>query len=173
MKLKKLPQWKVRNLVLSGMFIAIGIVLPIAFHMFGGLGPKLLPMQFPILLGAYFLCPQYAVAVGVLTPILSGIITGMPPIFPAMPCLAIEFGAYALFLSILKLENKYLRLLATLILGKIVLLAFALTNPVFWAFAISQLTNGLLGMTWQIVLIPIVAKGIEGLYVGHNKTSKN
>jgi len=175
MNFKKPPQWKVRNLILTGMFIAMGIMLPIAFHAFGGLGPKLLPMQFPILLAGYFLCPQYAVAVGVLTPILSGLLTHMPPVLPAMPCLVIEFGAYALFLSVLKINNKYLKLLVTLALGKTVLLAFALTSPMFWGFAVAQLTNGFIGMIWQIVLVPIVVKGCErgGYYVRYNRASKS
>lgn len=164
------PLWKLRDLILAGMFMAIGVILPMSFHVFGGVGPKLLPMQFPVLLAGFFLCPQYAVAVGLLTPVISSFTTGMPPLFPVMPCLMVELASYALFLSVLKINNKYLKLLAALVLGKVVLLAFALSNPAFWGFATAQLTNGLWGMAWQIALVPIMVKAIElgGKYVRNN-----
>lgn len=151
----------IRNLVLTGLFIAVGVVLPIGFHAFGTLGPKLLPMQFPILVAGFFLSPAYALAAGVLTPAISSFLTTMPPAFPALPCLMVEFGAYALFLSLIKPKSLYLRLFAALLLGKCALLLFALTSPAFWGFATIQLTNGLIGMAWQIVLVPILIKGFE------------
>lgn len=161
-------------MVLTGVFIAIGITFPMVFHLFEGAGRKLLPMQFPILISGYFLCPPYAVMVGILTPVLSSLITGMPPIFPNLPCLAIEFGAYALFLSILPFKNKYLKLLTSLVLGKACLFAFALLNSAFWGFAASQLSNGIIGMVWQIILVPLVVKGCErGVYYAkHYRASK-
>lgn len=152
---------KSKSIIMTGFFTAIGIVLPIVFH-YADIGKNLLPMQFPVLLSGFFLTPPYAVTVGVITPVLSALLTGMPPMFPNMLCLCVEFGAYGLFLSIFKrIKSKYLRLVLSLLLGKTVLLVFAFSNAALAAFTYAQLINGLAGMLWQILIVPVIVKGYE------------
>ena len=56
------------------MFVAIAIVLPIFFHM-TGLGSTFLPMHIPVLIAGFIVGPVYGLAVGVVSPLLSGLIT--------------------------------------------------------------------------------------------------
>ena len=67
-------QW----LTLSALFIALSVLLPVLFHGIG-LGPVFLPMFWPVAVGAFFLPSFYAAFVGVLAPLLSMLLTGMPP----------------------------------------------------------------------------------------------
>jgi predicted membrane protein len=150
----------IKHLLSASLFVAIGVVLPIAFH-FVGFGSKLLPMQLPVLLAGYFLSPPYSAVVGITTPIISTFATGMPPFFPNMPCLAVEFGAYGLFLGIYKFKSRYLRLVTALISGKAVLFLFALSNPAFLTFASAQLVNGFAGMLIQIAAVPFIVTACE------------
>jgi len=70
-----------RHITLTAMFLALGLLLPILFHGIG-LGAIFLPMFWPVALGAFFLPLPYAVALGLLTPFLSSLLTGMPPLSP-------------------------------------------------------------------------------------------
>ena len=63
------------------MFIALGILTPMIFHAVG-LGKVFLPMYWPVAACIFFLSVPYAVLVGVLTPVLSFLLMGMPPISP-------------------------------------------------------------------------------------------
>jgi hypothetical protein len=65
----------------SAVFIAIGIVLPMFFHLFG-LGKEFLPMHIPVLTGSILLGWKMGLAIGLLTPLLSSLATGMPPMMP-------------------------------------------------------------------------------------------
>ncbi|MCD4711656.1 MAG: ECF transporter S component [Clostridiales bacterium] len=158
---------KTHSLILSGVFIALGLVLPIAFHMFGGAGPIFLPMHIPVLIGGFFLSPMLALSVGVLTPMLSGIITGMPPIFPMMPIMMLELGIYGLTISVVKnnvTKNPYIALLASMILGRVAagFMVFVLSTffaaklPSAIIFITTSVTTGIPGIIIQLIIIPIV-----------------
>ena len=68
-----------RQLILGSLFMALGLVVPMLFHGLG-LGPMLMPMFWPLALAGYWLSPALAAVVGLLTPSLSALVTGMPPI---------------------------------------------------------------------------------------------
>ena len=44
-----------RQLTVSGFFIALGLILPMLFHLAGGMGVVFLPMHLPVLLAGFFL----------------------------------------------------------------------------------------------------------------------
>ena len=71
----------IRNIILGGLFVALGIVIPIAFHAIGA-GPVFLPMHIPVLLAGFTIGPTIGCLVGAVTPILSSLLTGMPPLMP-------------------------------------------------------------------------------------------
>jgi hypothetical protein len=70
-----------QHLTLSAMFIALGILFPILFHAIG-LGSIFLPMFWPVAASSFFLSVPYPIFVGIITPILSALFTGMPPVSP-------------------------------------------------------------------------------------------
>jgi thiamine transporter ThiT len=74
---------KTKDLVKAALFLALGIILPYIFHMEGGMGGQMfLPMHIPVLLCGFILGERYGLLVGILTPVLNSVITGMPPIYP-------------------------------------------------------------------------------------------
>src|SRR6056297_2096515 len=94
---------RARELSLGGLFIALGVVIPIAFHALGGgkLGSVFLPMYLPVLACAMLVSPPIAAAVGLLTPTLSSALTGMPPILPTLPMMVAELVVMATLASVL------------------------------------------------------------------------
>lgn len=154
----------IRQITLAGLFIAIGLILPMAFHVLGP-GTTFLPMHIPVLMAGFSLGLPMALLVGILTPILSSLLTGMPLIFPVLPFMILELGTYALGTSFLYRTlkwNVYVSLLVTMVLGRIaamgavwVLVNYTtakLPNP--WVFITGAITAGIPGIFIQLILIP-------------------
>lgn len=154
----------IRQITLAGLFIAIGLILPMAFHVLGP-GTTFLPMHIPVLMAGFSLGLPMALLVGILTPILSSLLTGMPLIFPVLPFMILELGTYALGTSFLYRTlkwNVYVSLLVTMVLGRIaamgavwVLVNYTtakLPNP--WVFITGAITAGVPGISIQLILIP-------------------
>src|SRR5690554_5178232 len=123
-KVMKNRKSSVKLIVLSGLFIAIGIIFPSFFHFFKIGGQVALPMHIPVILGGYFLGPLYGLLVGILTPILSSVLTGMPPIspIPMAIIMTIELGVYGFLSGLLykKLkQNIFLSLIVVMIAGRV------------------------------------------------------
>lgn len=87
---------KNRNLALCGLFCAVGVLLPQLFHMFGpAAGQVFLPMHIPVLMAGLLLGPWAGGVTGVVSPVLSCMITGMPA--PArLPFMVFELAAYGI-----------------------------------------------------------------------------
>ncbi|WP_042275302.1 ECF transporter S component [[Clostridium] dakarense] len=158
---------KSKKIVLSGIFIAFGIILPMVFHTVNMAGPIFLPMHIPVLIGGFLLGPIYGGLVGFITPILSGLMTGMPPIVPMMPIMAFELCAYGIITGFLfsKTKKIYISLIGAMIGGRIFAMigAFLVSltiapqvNPVMFVFG--NLAQAIPGMLIQIVFIPVVVK---------------
>lgn len=158
---------KSKKIVLSGIFIAFGIILPMIFHTVNMAGPIFLPMHIPVLIGGFLLGPLYGALVGLITPILSGLMTGMPPIVPMMPIMAFELCAYGIITGFLfnKTKNTYISLIGAMIGGRLFAMVGAFlvsitiapqVNPVIFIFG--NLAQAIPGMLIQIVFIPILVK---------------
>lgn len=163
-----------RHLIISGVLIALGVVLPIVFHSVPDAGKIFLPMHIPVLIGAFFLPWTWAGAVGLLTPVLSTLLTGMPPIapFPSAIMMPFELATYAIVISLLrksvvKKDKWYSPLFAmipAMVLGRIVSgLVFFILQKIYlsvpispWAFVTGGVVSGIPGIAIQIVLIPIL-----------------
>jgi hypothetical protein len=173
---------RARELSLGGLFIALGIVIPIAFHAFGGgrLGPVLLPMYLPVLACAMLVSPPIAAAVGLLTPVLSSALTGMPPILPTLPLMAVELAVMATVASVLHRRLKLHALPAVvlaLLSGRVVLgvMAWVLVSalpagmqeslpeimrqPV--AYVLAATATAIPGLILQVIAVPAVVTIVE------------
>lgn len=161
----------VRETVLSGLFIALGLILPMVFHVFGS-GSTFLLMHIPVLIAGFVVSMPFAIAVGVMTPILSSLFTGMPPVFPVLPFMVFELATYGAVASLLyrKLKlNVYISLVCSMIAGRIassvvvwVLATFfmaKLPNPVI--FITGGITQGIPGIIIQIIFIPGIVLALE------------
>lgn len=166
----------IKKIVYTSFFIALGIILPIIFHMIGGpgLGRVLLPMHLPVLIGAAYLGPLAGLIMGVITPLLSSLFTGMPPVIPILPIMIVELGVYGLLMGYLFFRikmNVYISLLITMLLGRIgaslvvLILVYGFefgklpANPIIYIYG--TITAGLPGIIGQLVIIPIVLRYIK------------
>ena len=165
---------KTKKLVTTGLLIAISVLLPQLFHMFGGpaLGRIFLPMHIGIFLVGFIAGGWYGLAAGVITPLLSFLITGgtMPPM-PTVFFMMFELAAYGAVAGFLRFgkkfeENKlsiYPKLIIAMIAGRIVngivmwiaVLLFSLEISPLQS-VVASLIAGLPGIAIQIVIIPAV-----------------
>jgi hypothetical protein len=167
-----------RELSLGGLFIALGIVIPIGFHALGGgrLGPIFLPMYLPVLVCGMLVSPGTAAAVGLLTPVLSSALTGMPPVLPLLPLMAAELAAMGAVASVLHRRLGLPALPATpltLVVGRAVLgLAVALAVNLLPAelpppmrtpllYLIGATVTALPGLALQMLAVPMVVALVE------------
>jgi hypothetical protein len=92
--------FQARDMVLGGLFGALGIVVPMLFHAVG-LGKVFLPMYLPILALGLMVSWEVALIVGCATPLLSAVLTGMPPLAPPIAALmATELACLAAVASL-------------------------------------------------------------------------
>lgn len=159
------------QLVLSGALIAIGLILPIVFHAIGG-GAVFLPMHIPVLIGGFFLSAPFAIAVGALVPLISSLLTGMPPMFPVLPFMMIELATYGLMVSLLfrRLNwNVYATLIVSMICGRImagisvwILATFFMAKlPGPFVFITGAMVKGIPGIAIQLLFIPILVLSVN------------
>lgn len=164
-------KFKTKDLVITGLMIALGIVIPMVFHLFGGTGPVFLPMHIPVLLGGFLLPPQFAILLGIVTPLLSSVLTGMPVMFPMGIIMAFELGFYSLTASIVFRKFKLSiipSLIISMIAGRIVagIVVFILAS-VFGlkmnaiAFVKGAVITGVPGIIIQIILIPALLYALK------------
>ncbi len=161
----------VRELVLSALFVAAGLVLPSVFHLVNN-GKVFLPMHIPVLLAGFSLSMPFAAAVGAITPLLSSLLTGMPPLFPIMVYMIFELSVYAVVASMFYRKfkmNVYISLICSMISGRVaaalavwVLVAlFSADLPGPIAFIIGTITGSIPGIAIQLVFIPPVVMILE------------
>ena len=70
----------IKNMTLTAVCIALCVVLPIAFHSIPDAGSVFLPMHIPVLICGMICGWPYGFICGVMGPLLSSALTGMPPI---------------------------------------------------------------------------------------------
>ena len=165
-----------RFLVLTAMFIAIGIVLPIAFHSIPNAGKIMLPMHIPVLLCGFICGPIYGMLAGVLTPILSSAMTQMPPMYPMAVIMLVELAVYGftsgIMIRVIKtkwsLVNIYISLVIALVLGRVVSapMSCAMFNMPFNAWVSGSLAVAVPGLVVQLTVIPALLYALH-LYNKH------
>jgi hypothetical protein len=142
---------RARELALAAAFTALGVVLPVLFHMVG-LGRYLLPMHVPVLAAGLVLGPRYAWTVGLATPWLSSFLTGMPPA-PMAVLMGVELVALSGAASVLAAARTPVWVAAAL--------AVAVRCAVSWG--VSSLLAAQLGLPPQAAGWAAVAAGAPGI----------
>lgn len=163
---------KFRYLTHSALYLALAVLLPIAFHGFGLGGRIFLPMHIPPLLAGFLVGPSSGVIVGLLAPLLSYLLTGMPPTY-AVPLMSLELPMYGLVagMTYRKLHlNIYIALVAAMIVGRIMfglglfVLGMFIDLPYTAAAFFSAggaVVTGLPGIAVQMVLIPLIVAAFK------------
>lgn len=157
-----------KKLTLAGMCLALGVIVPQAFHAIPNAGTIFLPMHIPVLICGFICGPLYGLIDGILTPILSNIIFSMPAI-PMLGQMIIELATYGLMTGLLnKIINikktyikNYVVLVSSMIIGRIV---YGIANAlIFKAGAYSldiwisfAFVTAIPGIIIQLIIIPIL-----------------
>ena len=174
--------------VLTGtaLLLALGIILPITFHMLPLGGRIFLPMHLPAFIAGLLLGPVSGLVVGAGSPLMSLLLTGRPPIYLAVPMM-FEIATYGIVAGLLRprIESVFHRatgtdgtlagilplhvtLIAAMLAGRIVWLAVVVwLAPVIGisgrsvALALGAIGAGWIGVAIQLALIPAIVRVLE------------
>lgn len=159
-----------KNLTLSAMFLAIGMVLPFFTGQIPQIGKMLLPMHIPVFLCGLICGWQYGAVVGLILPLLRSVLFSAPVLYPAALGMAFELLTYGLVAGLIYGRSRwkcvialYRSLLAAMIAGRLVwglaqIILLGIKGNVFtWkAFMAGAVLNAVPGIILQLVLIPAV-----------------
>ncbi len=153
--------------VLSGLFLALALLLPFLTASNREIGNMLLPMHIPVLLCGFICGPFWGSAVGLAAPLLRSLAFGMPQMFPTAVAMAAELATYGLVSGLLYSINRkrilglYLSLTAAMLAGRLVwgavsLLLYGLSSSPFgWAaFVSGAFINAVPGIIIQFIAVP-------------------
>ncbi|UCC69892.1 MAG: ECF transporter S component [Armatimonadota bacterium] len=154
------------------MLGALGLLLPIGFHALGWGGKVFLPMHLPVVVAGFLVSPATAVSLGVVVPLLSSVLTGMPPLAPPVAALmALELATKAGLASVL---YRSLRLPMSVVLLAAIVADWAVLGVAVWwgagAFGIESgvftyiagvIALGLPGTILQLVAVPVTVTAIQ------------
>ena len=161
---------RIQNTVLSGMFLAIGIVLPFFTGQIPTVGNMLCPMHIPVLLCGFICGWQYGMVVGFILPPLRYVLFGMPVLFPNGIAMAFELAAYGFLSGWLYGHSRwqcvialYRCLIAAMLGGRIVwgivrvILSGVSGSAFTWAMFLSgAFLTAIPGIIVQLILIPAI-----------------
>jgi len=160
---------ELRQIPLTALFAALGVILPPVFHIVG-LGSTFLPMFLPVMLGSMLLSWKFALVLAIFAPMTSWLLTGMPPLVPPiLPLMTAELILVALIISILHvhLRRSVWFALAIAIIMDRLLLYIMVTFVAKWmhldptVFSIAMVMAGLPGIMLQLLVIPLALKLIR------------
>lgn len=129
-------------------------------------------MHLPVLLAGFLVGPGSGLLVGLLAPVLSHLLTGMPPSY-AVPLMMLELPIYGLLAGLCYRRlrmNIYAALLIAMIAGRLMfglglfLLGMMVElpyGPAAFFSAGGPIVAGLPGIAVQLVIIPIIVHAVK------------
>ncbi len=179
------PAGRISTATLTGtaLLLALGVVLPVVFHMIPLGGRVFLPMHIPALIAGLVLGPVAGVVVGAGSPVVSTLLTGRPSVLYMVPMVA-ELATYGLVAGLARprletllrrrsradkpLAAATLALVCAMVAGRIVWMAVVVwLAPVIGlrarsaAMALGAIGAGWIGMAIQLALLPPIVRAIE------------
>lgn len=166
----------IKSMTITALCIALCVVLPMAFHVIPNAGSVMLPMHIPVLLCGLVCGWQYGLLCGILGPLVSSLVTGMPPA-AILPGMMVECGMYGCVggLMIQRVRtgslyaDLYICLPTAMLAGRVIsgiVKALILTPGLsFTAWATASFVTALPGISIQLILLPtlVVALTRAGL----------
>jgi len=162
----------IRSYVFTFVFVALAVLVPWVFHQYHLAGPTYLPMHIFVLIAGLIFGWRTGLIVGVLTPLVSYSVSGMP-VLTILPQIVVEISIYGLVAGLLreKLNMPVVwSLLGAMIAGRIALcLAVSAiylvageiysplgpeSNPLIVVW--STFKQGWPGIIIQLALIPLI-----------------
>lgn len=172
---------KTQNLAVSGLFLAIGLILPyFTAHAFGVAGTVLLPMHIPALLCALICAPSFSFMIAVLLPCLSCLLTAMPAAYPMLPIITVQLLVMTVITGILYNKLKLQIHLSTLLGTAAGWAAYAamfyvllFSNSGLKALPVTAaLIQGIPGILVQVFLIPSLVLILKKYIIANHSKEK-
>lgn len=161
-------------MVVSGLFVALGIVLPFFTGNIPEIGKQLLPMHLPVLLCGFVCGPAWGLLTGFLTPLLRSVLFSAPVMFPMAVSMAFELAAYGFLSGFLykmlpkKTVSIYAALIGAMLGGRVVMgaanaiLLMRAGNSYSWQlFMAGAFINAIPGILLQLVLVPLLVMALR------------
>ena len=159
LKVKVLEFSKAKEGLYVVVFAGLAIYIPYVVHFFGGVGvgQKLLPMPFFVLLAGIMLGWRAGIATAIAAPLMSFSFSGMPAI-TILPFIIFQLTILGAISGILRHKNIIISLTAAIVaswitLG-IMLSLFSKINVL--NYVTNGIKNGAPGIILQLILIPII-----------------
>lgn len=165
----------VKDLTLSAMFLAIGLILPFFIGQIPQIGNMLLPMHLPVFLCALICGWKYGATMAFVLPLFRSVLFGMPAFYPNAIAMAFELATYAFVAGFLYEKSRwqcvralYRCLIIAMISGRVVwgivetvLLGISGNMFTFQAFLSGALLNAIPGIVFQLIFIPAVMVALD------------
>ena len=155
----------IKRMTLTALCIALCVVVPMAFHVIPNAGAVMLPMHIPVLLCGLVCGWQYGLLCGILGPLVSSVLTGMPPA-AMLPGMMVECGMYGCVGGLMMeyihtgslYADLYISLPVAMLMGRVIsgiVKALILTPGLsFTAWATASFVTALPGISIQLILLP-------------------
>ena len=159
----------VKNMTLTAVCIALCVVLPIAFHSIPDAGSVFLPMHIPVLICGMICGWPYGLVCGLMGPLLSSALTGMPPV-AILPAMMVECATYGMvsgiILKLVHTKNTYadlyialvVAMLAGRVLSGIAKALIFMPGISMKAWIMASFVTALPGILIQLVFLPSVVQ---------------
>jgi len=164
---------KTNRMVITAICITLCVILPIAFHAIPGLGSAFSPMHIPVLLCGLVCGAPYGLLCGIIGPVLSSVLTGMP-MMAYLPGMVVELAVYGfaagIIFSLLHKATLYGRLYISLILamllgrvaaGAVQALIFAVGEYSLQIWLGSYFVGAWPAIILHLVIIPVIVVSLE------------
>ena len=158
----------VKKSIITAVCIALCVVLPQAFHAIPNAGSIYCPMHIPVLLCGLICGWQYGLLCGIAGPLVSALITGMPPA-AVLPGMLVECAAYGALTGLMMqlvhtkkvYPDLYISLLVAMLGGSIIsgiakALIFSAGSYSMTAWVTGSFVTSLPGIIVHLVLIPSI-----------------
>ncbi len=154
----------IRSFVITLVFVSLNLWVPWVLHQFHLAGPTFLPMHFFVLIAGLGFGWRAGLIVGLLTPLASYAISGMPPL-RILPQVVVELSAYGLVAGMLR-EKLNLRVIWAL-LGAMIAGRLALYVAVLVIYLILAKTYSPLGLEANPLLVvwSVIRQGWPGMAI--------
>ncbi len=166
------------NMVLTAMFIAIAILLPLLTANIDGYGRMLCPMHIPVLICGAVCGWQWGMAAGFISPLLRSLLFTAPIMYPTAVSMAFELAVYGAVIGIMlyilsgkaeRLASIYISMIIAMIAGRLALALarFAMYGmigtPYSWnVFVAEAVTSAVPAIVLQFAVIPPIVYALGG-----------
>lgn len=164
---------KIKKLATTGVCTALCVVLPMAFHTIPNGGSIFSPMHIPVLLCGLLCGFPYGLFCGLAGPLLSSLITGMPPV-AYLPPMFVELAVYGLVTGIMMMLlrtkhtilNIYVSLITAMLLGRVIAgiakaLFFTPTGYGIRIWISAYFITAWPGIVAHLILVPILVLALR------------